>query len=331
MGFTALIAGGIGAAGSIGSALIGSNASSNASSQQVQEQQQALAVQQAMYQQGLTQQQNLFNQGEGQQLSLYNQGLGNQANYFNTAQSAYGAAQNALAPYAQAGQSVLPTLQGLLTPGANQSALLAQTPGFQFASQYGTKAATNALASKGLGASAGPLATAISQYNNGLASTTWGNVVGSLQNYANLGSTAAGGMASSSNAFAGIAGNAGNAALSGGVTAGGNILGNATSSGNAALSGGVQAGNAQAGTLGNIGNASAAGTLGSANALASGLTGATGGISNALLLSSFANGGNGGTNGLYSPNALENGPSNSAISGASDASIDQYEKMFGGG
>lgn len=225
MGFTALIAGGLGGLGSIGSALIGSNAAKQASQQQVGFGEQALA----------------------QQKDLFNQGLQT--------------AQNTLLPYVNAGQKVLPTLQGLLTPGPNQNALLSQTPGFQFASQYGTMSATNALASRGLGASAGPVASAVSQYNNGLAQNTWGNLVQSLQNYANLGANSAGTL------------------------------------GTAALNGSIQAGNSQAGTLNNIGNAAAAGTLGSANALAGGLTGTTNALSSAALLSAIGGGGGGG---LYS-------------------------------
>lgn len=211
---TALIASGIGAAGSIGSALIGSNASQNASNQQVAMQQQALAQQKQMF----------------------------------------GTAQNALQPFVNAGQSVLPTLQGLITPGPNQNALLSQTPGFQFGSQYGTMSATNALAARGQGMSAGPLATAISQYNNGLASSTWGTTVNALQNYAGLGSNAAGALAT----------------------------------------GAINSGNSQAGTLGNIGTAQAAGTLGSANALSGGLTGAAGSASNALLYNQLFGSGSGG-------------------------------------
>lgn len=213
MGITALIAGGIGAAGSIGSALIGSNASKNASQAQV-----------AAQQQGLQQQKDMFQ-----------------------------TAQNTLQPFVSAGQSVLPTIQGLITPGPNQNALLEQTPGFQFASQYGTKAATNALASKGLGASAGPLATAISGFNNGLASTTWGNVVNALQGYANMG-------ASSANTLA---------------------------------SGAIASGNSQASTLGNIGNAEASGILGSANAISGGLGGTANSLSTAALLSGAGGGGGG--------------------------------------
>lgn len=230
MGFTALIAGGIGAAGSIGSALIGSNASQNASNQQVAMQQQALA----------------------QQKALYNQGLST--------------ATGALQPFVNAGQSVLPTLQGLITPGPNQNALLSQTPGFQFAQQYGTMAATNALAAKS-GASAGPLAAAISQYNTGLAQNTWQSTVQALQGYAGIGANAAGTL------------------------------------GTAALGAGVNEGNSQASTLTGIGNSQAAGTLGSANALTSGVNGVAGAGGNALnsaaIYSYLQNGGAGGS-GLYS-------------------------------
>ena len=228
---TALIAGGLGAAGSLGGALIGANAATTASQQQVAEQQQALAQQKLLYGQGLS------------------------------------TATNALQPYISAGQSVLPTLQGLLTPGANQNALLSQTPGFQFASQYGTMAATNALAAK-TGPSAGPLAAAISQYNNGLAQNTWQTTVGGLQGLANTGAGAAGTL------------------------------------GTAALGGAIGEGNAQAGTLTNTGNALASGTLGSASALSGGLTGATGSAQNALLYSQLF--GNGGGNSLYTPTQIAN-------------------------
>lgn len=210
---TALIAGGLGAAGSIGGALIGSSASKNAANQQAAAQQAALAQQQKMF----------------------------------------GVAQDSLNPFIQSGQSVLGTLKSLITPGADQSATLAQTPGFQFQSQYGTKAATNALSAR-TGPSAGPLATAISQYNQGLAGTTWQNTVNALQGFANTGANAAGNLAG----------------------------------------GAISSGNGQAATLGNIGNANAAGTLGSANALAGGLTGAAGAGTNALLYSQLFGGNNGG-------------------------------------
>lgn len=276
---TALIAGGIGAAGSIGAAAIGANASSTASKQQAAAQQQALQ----------------------QQQMLFNLGLSKQAGYFGVAQDAFGQAKTALAPYANAGASVLPTLQGLITPGANQNALLSQTPGFQFASQYGTMAATNALAAK-TGASAGPLAAAISQFNNGLAQNTWQSTVNALQGYAGLGANAAGGIASSANNFADIAGNAGNADLGGSITAG----------------------NSQAGTIGNIGNAQASGTLGTANALATGVTGAAGAGSNALLYPQlFGNGG-----GLYTPAQIGK-IGNMDASSVTDAQSEAYGKAMG--
>lgn len=207
------IAAAIGAVGAIGSAGIGAYASSKASGQQADAQKAALAQQQQMF----------------------------------------GVAQGALNPFVTAGQSVLPTLQKLITPGADQSATLAQTPGFQFASQYGTKAATNALAARGQGASSGPLATAISQFNNGLAQNTWQNTVNALQGYANTGANAAGNLAG----------------------------------------GAISSGNGQAGTIGNIGNALASGTLGTANALGGGLTSAAGAGTNALLYSKLFGGGGG--------------------------------------
>lgn len=277
---TALIAGGIGAAGSIGAAAIGANASSTASKQQAAAQQQALQ----------------------QQQMLFNLGLSKQAGYFDTAKTAFGTATNALAPYATAGTSVLPTLQGLLTPGTSASTL-SQMPGFGFASQYGTMAATNALAAK-TGPSAGPLAAAVSQFNNGLASTTWQNTVNALQNYANTGANAAGGIATSANNFADIAGSAGNAVLG---------------------ASGVQAG-LQGGTIGNIGNAQASGTLGSANALAGGVTGATGSGSNALLYNQLF--GNGGSGGLYTPAQIGK-IGNMDASSVSDAQSEAYGKAMG--
>jgi len=239
IGFTALIAGGIGAAGSIGSALIGSSASKDASNAQVAAQQRALSQQQA----------------------LFDRGLGQQSKYFQTA-------QNTLSPFISAGQRVMPTLEGLITPGPNQNALLAQTPGFQFRSQYGTMAATNALASRGLGASAGPLATAISGYNQGLAQDTWQSVVSALQNYAGIGANAAGTL--------------------------GNIAGSA---GNADIGAAVNEGQIQGNTLSGIGQSQAQGILGQGNALAGGLTGTTNALSSAALLSGF-----GGSGGLYGNN-----------------------------
>jgi hypothetical protein len=221
----------IGGAASLGGALITSNAASQASSQQAQAANNALAQQKSM---------------------------------FNTA-------QGALQPYYTAPQQAETTLSSLLNPGTSASTL-SSLPGFQFQSQWGTKTAQNTLAAEGLGGSSGPLASAISQYNQGLAGTYYTNETGALQNQINSGVSAAGALA-----------------------------GNATATGNS-----------EANTLQNVGNAQAAGTLGSANALSGGLTSAGGSASNALLLSSILgnSGGGGGlynpAGGLSGLNSLGN-------------------------
>lgn len=155
----------------------------------------------------------------------------------------FGVAKGALSPYYTAGTGVLPTLQALITPGTS-AATLATMPGFKFQSEYGTNAAMNALAARGLVGSPGPLSRAVSDYNTGLAGTYWKDAVNALQGFAGMGSSAA-------SALGGVAGNFS-----------------------------AQIGQ----TMGNIGNAQAAGTLGSANALAGGLTGGANSVTNAMLM-----------------------------------------------
>ena len=207
MPLAAAIVGGLGATGALGGAFIQSNAAQTAAQQQAATAQQALALQQALF----------------------------------------GKAQTALQPYITAGQGALGPLSALLTPGPSQTQTLENLPGFKFLSEYGTMAATNQLAGMGLGGSKGPLAKAISDYNEGLAGTSFQTLVQQLQGFANMGSGAAGSLASA----------AGGAATT------------------------------QGQTLGTLGAAQAAGTLGSANALAGGLTGATSSITSPLLLSSL--------------------------------------------
>lgn len=209
MGLGAAVAGAaaLGVAGSVGASMIQSNAAKKASQQQAQASANALATQQQMF----------------------------------------GVAQNALSPYYNAGASTLPTLQSLLTPGLSQTNTLSGLPGFQFQSQWGTMSAKNALAAEGLGGSTGPLAKAISDYNNGLAGSYYNNYVGQLQNFVNTGAGAASALAS----------------------------------------GAIGAGNAMASTQQSQGNALAAGTLGSSNALAGGISGVGSSAANALLLNSL--------------------------------------------
>lgn len=184
----------ISAAGAIGGALIGSSASSNAANAQAQAQAAALAQQQRMF----------------------------------------GVAQNALDPYITAGQSALPTLQSLLTPGANMSDILSKLPGFQFAQDWGQKATQNIGTTMGLG---GNTLAAGAKYATGLAQQGYGQLVSQLQGFANTGAGAAGSLAgnaiSSGQGQASSLGNIGNAQASG-------ILGSA---------------NAISGGLGSIGNA----------------------------------------------------------------------------
>jgi len=181
----------------------------------------------------------------------------------------FGTAQTALNPYINAGQGELSTLSGLLNPGSS-AATLQSLPGFQFQSQWGDLAATNQLAAQGLGGSRGPLGTALSQYNNGLAGTYFNNYVGQAQNFANMGAGAASSLAGTAANF-------------------GNMMGQTTQ---------------------NIGNAQASGILGSANALSGGLTGASSSIGNALLLSQLSGGGGGGNGGIYGGNTFSTMPNN---------------------
>jgi hypothetical protein len=108
----------------------------------------------------------------------------------------FGAANTALQPYIKAGQGALPTLQSLLTPGANQNAILSQLPGFQFAQQWGQRAVQNIGSTQGLG---GNTLAGGAQYATGLAQQGFGNLAGLLQNFVNTGAqsgAALGGIAS---------------------------------------------------------------------------------------------------------------------------------------
>lgn len=244
----------IGAVGALGAAGIGAYSASKASDAQVAQQQNALAAQKQMF----------------------------------------GTAQTALNPFITSGTNVLPsltneatgsagtfgdTLQKLLTPGTSASAL-STMPGFQFQQQYGEMAATNALAARGLGGSAGPVARGIADYTTGLAGTQYFNTVNALQN-----------------AYTGRVGALQNVANTGSGAAGA-LAGDAISSGNA-----------MAGTLGNIGNATAAGTLGVGNAVSGGLTGASNALALPMLLNQLKNGSNGSSGGIY---GNVTGPGNTA-------------------
>lgn len=156
-------------------------------------------------------------------------------------QQMYGQNKQMLLPYINAGTNMLPSLQGwsdpnnassplaqllkLTTPGADMSATLAQTPGFQFSNTYGQKAVQNSLAARGLGGPGGAMAKGAANYAEGLAGNTWTSVVqqllntyqaggGQMQNVANLGENAGA-------ALAGVGSNTANS-ISGSLTGAGN-------------------------------------------------------------------------------------------------------------
>lgn len=111
------------------------------------------------------------------------------------------------APYTGLGSSAISGLQSLLgitpagtspssaaTTSANQQAALANTPGYQFTQQQGTQNTLNAANASGL-LNSGNTLTGLSEFNAGLADTTYQNAVSNQQNAVNTGQAAAAGQA----------------------------------------------------------------------------------------------------------------------------------------
>jgi hypothetical protein len=96
---------------------------------------------------------------------------------------------------AQSGVTQLGNLLGLNGASGNQSALstLQNTPGYQFQLQQGNNAINAAAAANGT-LNSGNQLTALSNYNQGLANTTYNNYVSQLQPYLNQANTAASGI-----------------------------------------------------------------------------------------------------------------------------------------
>lgn len=159
-------------------------------------------------------------------------------------QDMYGQNKNLLTPFIQAGQggigqlqdwlstsggtsgsNALSSLLKLTTPGADMSATLSQTPGFQFAEKQGTRAALNALAARGLGGSPGAIAKGVGGYVTGLAGNTWDSVVKNLLATFQTGGNALQGLVNtgvqSGSALAGVGTNTANQ-ISGALTGQGN-------------------------------------------------------------------------------------------------------------
>jgi hypothetical protein len=243
-----IIAAAVGGVASLAGAGISALGASSAADKQVQAQQQAIAAQQGMFNTTQANLQPFIGAGTGAITSLQD--------YINNPNSTLSQAaglNNTSDP-----NSALSKLLSLTTPGSNQTAALMQTPGFQFASQYGTMAADNSLAARGLAGPGGSLAKAVSDYNNGLASTQWTNIVGALQGAlgtgtSNLLNTYGAGAAplqnlvgTGANAAAGLGNNA--------TTTGQGIAGSTTGIGNAQAGAATSIGNSFGGAVSGIGS-----------------------------------------------------------------------------
>lgn len=115
----------------------------------------------------------------------------------NAQEGMFQQAQSAIQPYSNFGQSLMPTLQSLLTPGPNQNATLQNLPGYQFNFTQGEKGVTNQATMSGL---SGNALTAGANYASGLANSTFFPYLSALQGGVSTGSSAAsslGGLATS--------------------------------------------------------------------------------------------------------------------------------------
>jgi hypothetical protein len=95
-------------------------------------------------------------------------------------------------PFIKAGQQAIPTLQGLITPGANQTALLQQTPGYMFANDMAQKGVLNQATTTGLGGNS--LLAASNAAQQMALFNAWQPTVNSLQSLVNTGAQTAGNL-----------------------------------------------------------------------------------------------------------------------------------------
>lgn len=201
-GATTAVAIGAGVAGaaSLGGALIQSNAASSAASKQAAAENNATAAQQGIYAQ-------------------------NQQN---------------LQPFIQTGTNAsneVSQLEGL--NGGTSSTIqntLQNLPGYQFSNTQGLKAVQNAASERGLATSGAALKGA-SNFATGNANTYYNNLLTGVQNTANMGANAAGGLASV------------------GATTGQGIAGTTVGAGNALAQGITGSANAVSGGLNGLGSA----------------------------------------------------------------------------
>ena len=103
------------------------------------------------------------------------------------------------APYRQFGEGLIPSLQKLLTPGEDATALLRSMPGYQFMQQEGNQATINAATATGMNLSGNTLRS-LSEFNQGLADTTYQQQVNNLFSGVGMGQASAAGQAANTQA-----------------------------------------------------------------------------------------------------------------------------------
>ena len=190
------------------------------------------------------------------------------------------------------GSGPLAALQKLTMPGADMSATLAQTPGYQFSLDQGLRASNNQLAARGLGGSGGAVAKGATNFAEGLAGNTWQSVVAALQNQYNSQLTG------NQNQFTSQA-NAGQNLFNSEASAGQNLINTGTTAASALAGVGTNTANSITGSLTGAGNAQAA----AANATGGAISNVAGQLPSNVLLSQLLKGqGGSGGGGIYSGN-----------------------------
>lgn len=277
-----VVAAGVGAAGMIGSAIIGNNAASDAADAQVQGDNQAAQVNR----EGLAQQQKQYDTSRQDALSVYNQNRTDAQNVYNTSRSD-------LAPYRDVGSNALLALSdqlGIARPAGQANVNTGNPqfhtdPGYQFAFDQGLKAVDARF--PGMSKS-GAKAQALTQFGQGQADQQYDNWLSRLSGLASAGQTATGQSATLGANFT-SANNAAGANLTSGL----NSIGQQNSQAIGAYS--QNTGN----ILQNAAAARASGYVGGANAI----TGAIGGGVNNLL-AAYGSGAFGGNSGYGFPDSV---------------------------
>lgn len=337
-----MIAGGVGAAGSLGAAALESNAAGNAASKQAKAADYAATLQGDLGQESLanevqTQQQNQANEEPFLQTganSLANLGYLLGITPGGTVGGGAGTPGQTLSIPGVNGSVTLPGVKPLTGtantnlgamgslmeayPGgafaAPTAAAAEQEPGYKFALDQGDKAMQAGAAANGSLLTGGTLA-AEQQFGQGLASTTYNNVYNrALSTYDTNYNTWSNNQANRFNRLAAIAG-----------------MGQTTAAQLGAQ--GVQSAGQISNTLGRTGEqiaqdkmnaaaATASGYMGSANAWGGGITGATNGLSQMMMLQQLMNAPGGNS---YKSLYKAQNPNRGGIGPAYDPSLDGYQ------